>query len=52
MQGDAEQAAMWWEKMIDQRDYLATGAPRVWAKALLSSPRWPALAKRMNLPSA
>jgi len=42
----------WFEKMIDQRDNIAVFMPRLpYAKALRASPRWPALAKRMNLPA-
>ena len=49
--GDADQAADWFEKAIEQRDpavvgYLRTPLMRI----LRSSPRWPALAKQMNLP--
>jgi hypothetical protein len=51
IQGEPEKAADWWEKMIDQRDNTVAVAPHVpLGRALLSSPRWPALAKRMNLP--
>ena len=49
--GDADAAADWFEKGIEQRDpavvgYLRTPLMRI----LQSSPRWPALAKQMNLP--
>jgi hypothetical protein len=52
-QGETEKAAEWWEKVIDQRDPGATVMPRTpIGEALRSSPRWPALAKRMNLPES
>jgi eukaryotic-like serine/threonine-protein kinase len=52
-QGETEKAAEWWEKVIDQRDPSAAIAPRLpFAEALRTSPRWPALAKRMNLPES
>jgi len=51
--GETEKAADWWEKAIDQRDPNAVIAPRLMAgETLRTSPRWPALAKRMNLPKA
>jgi TolB-like protein len=51
MCGEADAAADWFEKGIEQRDpavvgYLRTPLMRI----LRSSPRWPALAKQMNLP--
>src|SRR5580658_1543847 len=51
MSGEADAAADWFQKAIEQRDpavvgYLRTPLMRV----LQSSPRWPALAKRMKLP--
>ena len=49
--GETEKAAEWWEKVIDQRDPHAPLEPRLpVGDALRSSPRWPALAQRMNLP--
>ena len=52
-QGDAEKAADWMDKAIDQRDPGAVFWLRLHAKgAIGSSPRWPALAKRMNLPQS
>jgi len=52
-QEDAERAAEWMEKSIDQRDPGAVFWLRLHAKgAICSSPRWPALAKRMNLPES
>jgi eukaryotic-like serine/threonine-protein kinase len=49
--GETERAADWLDKMIDQRDNAAAVLPRVpFGAPLRSSPRWPALAKRMNLP--
>ena len=51
--GETEKAVDWWEKVIDQRDPWAVVAPRYWAAgALHASPRWPTLAKRMNLPTS
>jgi Flp pilus assembly protein TadD len=52
MCGEAGPAADWFEKAIEQRDpavvgYLRTPLMRI----LRSSPRWPALAKLMNLPA-
>jgi len=42
----------WFEKMLDQRDAVSVFMPRLpYAKALRESPRWPELAKRMNLPA-
>ena len=49
---DYERAADWVEKAIDQREPSLLGplgGPV--AKPLRVSARWPALAKRMNLPS-
>ena len=51
MCGEADTAADWFEKAIEQRDpavvgYLRTPLMRI----VQSSPRWPALAKLMNLP--
>jgi eukaryotic-like serine/threonine-protein kinase len=52
IRGEGERAVDWFEKMIDQRDNIAVFMPRLpYAKALRASPRWPALAKRMNLPA-
>ena len=49
--GETEKAVDWWEKVIDQRDPSAVLLPRLpLGYALRSSPGWPALAKRMNLP--
>jgi tetratricopeptide (TPR) repeat protein len=50
---ETDAAADWYEKAIAQKDPVAA----VWAasvlfKTLRESPRWPALAKRMNLPEA
>jgi serine/threonine protein kinase len=49
-QGETEKAVDWWDKVIDQRSPVAVLWPRVEDGALRASPRWPALAKRMNLP--
>jgi serine/threonine-protein kinase len=51
-QGDAEKAVDWWDKAIDQRHPFAlVGQALAGGAALRTSPRWPALAKRMNLPA-
>ncbi|HEY6344736.1 MAG TPA: tetratricopeptide repeat protein [Bryobacteraceae bacterium] len=51
--GETEKAVDWWEKAIDQRDSNAVIWPRFNAgEALRKSLRWPALAKRMNLPES
>jgi serine/threonine protein kinase len=52
-QGETEKAVDWWEKVINQRDPSAILTPRVGSgEALRTSPRWPELAKRMNLPES
>ncbi|MGP0074343.1 MAG: protein kinase domain-containing protein [Bryobacteraceae bacterium] len=52
-QGETEKAADWAEKSIDERDPAAAFWLRYQNKgALRSSPRWAALAKRMNLPES
>ncbi len=49
--GDVDMAADWFEKAIEQRDPSVVGYLRTpLMKQLQSSPRWPALAKQMNLP--
>jgi hypothetical protein len=49
--GETEHAADWLDKMIDQRDNAAAVLPRIpFGAPLRSTPRWPSLAKRMNLP--
>ncbi len=51
MCGDTDAAADWFEKAIEQRDPSVVGYLRTpLMKQLQSSPRWPALAKQMNLP--
>jgi hypothetical protein len=51
MGGGTDAAADWFEKAIDQRDPAVVGYLRTpLMKILRSSPRWPALAKQMNLP--
>jgi TolB-like protein/predicted Ser/Thr protein kinase len=45
--GEIDQAADWFEKAIEQRDPAMPGL----GYRFRSSPRWPALAKLMNLPS-
>jgi len=46
--GEIEQAADWAEKSVEQRDSFSPGL----LAACRSSPRWPALAKMMNLPDS
>jgi len=46
--GEIDQAADWLERCIEQRDGLAPS--NRWYFEACSSPRWPALAKMMNLP--
>jgi serine/threonine-protein kinase len=49
--GETEPAVDWHEKMIDQRDNAATAVTHIpFGAPIRSSPRWPTLAKRMNLP--
>ncbi len=51
MCGEAEESAGWFEKAIEQRDPAVVGYLRTpLLKTLRSSPRWPELAKLMNLP--
>jgi tetratricopeptide (TPR) repeat protein len=51
MCGETDAAADWFAKAIEQRDPAVVGYLRTpLMKALQSSPRWPALAKLMNLP--
>jgi TolB-like protein len=51
MCGETGEAADWFEKAIEQRDPSVIGYLRTpLMKPLQSSPRWPALAKVMNLP--
>jgi len=51
--GEVENAVGWLEKAIDQRYPQAIVLPRLGVgEALRSSPRWPALAKKMNLPES
>jgi tetratricopeptide (TPR) repeat protein len=51
--GEVENAVGWLEKAIDQRYPQAIVLPRLGVgENLRSSPRWPALAKRMNLPES
>lgn len=50
---ETDAAADWFEKMIDQRDPFAVTFCRApVGKILRDGPRWPALARRMNLPDA
>ncbi|HEY6344181.1 MAG TPA: tetratricopeptide repeat protein [Bryobacteraceae bacterium] len=51
--GEVENAVGWLEKTIDQRYPQAIVLPRLGVgENLRSSPRWPVLAKRMNLPES
>jgi len=51
MSGEADAAAGWFERAIDERDPAVVGYLRTpLLKPLRSSPRWPALARLMNLP--
>jgi serine/threonine protein kinase/Tfp pilus assembly protein PilF len=51
MCGETDAAADWFEKAIEQRDPSVVGYLRTpLMKMLQSGPRWPALAKLMNLP--
>jgi len=50
---DVDSAAGWYEKAIDQRDPRAPWLfPMQFGDLLTSSPRWPGLMRRMNLPAA
>ena len=49
--GEIDQVAHWVEKAIEQRDpFILFDLCRSSGKDLVSSPFWPALAKKMNLP--
>jgi TolB-like protein/predicted Ser/Thr protein kinase/Tfp pilus assembly protein PilF len=51
VRGDLDHAAEWFEKVIAQRDTRAPWIlPHTLGSFLMSSPRWPHLAKLMNLP--
>lgn len=50
--GETEAVGEWWDKLIDHRNPIAVFCHHVPGFALRSSPRWPALAKRMNLPES
>ena len=51
MCGETDAAADWFERAIEQRDPAVVGYLRTpLMKILQSSPRWPVLAKQMNLP--
>jgi TolB-like protein/Tfp pilus assembly protein PilF len=51
--GEVQRAADWAEKAIEERDPIMLVILRLpLGKALRSSPRWPALARMMNLPEA
>jgi hypothetical protein len=49
---EIEQAAEWTEKAIDRQEQTVTMLllPKPWGPMLRRSSRWPALAKKMNLP--
>jgi Flp pilus assembly protein TadD len=49
--GEIDKAAYWIGKAVEQRDPMILLLPcRMFGKALLSSPLWPPVAKKMNLP--
>jgi len=53
--GEIDDAADWYEKSIEQREQFAVtyaGFEGTTLKGLRDSPRWSALAKRMNLPES
>jgi len=48
---DADRAVDWFEKAIEQRDTRCPWIfPHMHSEVILSSPRWPELARKMNLP--
>ena len=50
--GELDLAADWFEKLIEQRDTRVPWVvPHMFDAALTSSPRWPKLARMMNLPA-
>jgi tetratricopeptide (TPR) repeat protein len=52
VRGDVESAATWFEQAVAERDLRANWIlPRMFGDLLISSRRWPALAKAMNLPT-
>jgi len=52
VRGDVDAAATWLGHAIGQRSFLAPWIlPRMLGDQLISSPRWPALARAMNLPA-
>jgi hypothetical protein len=51
VQGKEDKAVEWLDRMIDQRDvWVSVIVHMPYGKGLRDDPRWPALAKRMNLP--
>ena len=52
--GQIEQAVDWLERAIHRREQMVTMLllPKPWGPMLRRSPRWPALARKMNLPEA
>ena len=48
---DADEALVWLEKAIERREPMAM-LPVLFRRFCSSSPRWPAVAKRLNLPEA
>jgi eukaryotic-like serine/threonine-protein kinase len=52
--GEIEQAVDWTEQAIHRQEQMVTMLllPKPWGPMLRRSPRWPALAKMMNLPEA
>jgi TolB-like protein/tRNA A-37 threonylcarbamoyl transferase component Bud32 len=51
--GNVDATADWIENAIDQRDAAAPFMPRLWyGRALRSTPHWPRLMRKLNLPEA
>ena len=52
--GESEQAVDWLERAIHRREQMVTMLllPKPWGPMLRRSPRWPAFARKMNLPEA
>jgi len=49
--GDIDTIADWMEKAIDQHDPTAAIMPRLWyGRELRSTPHWPRLMRKLNLP--
>ena len=51
LRSEVDQAMDWYERLIEQRDIRAPWiAAHVLGDRIISSPRWPALRRKMNLP--